>query len=177
MLDLAMKYKTLLEEGLISTFFQEKYKYYYNTSYCKKIEIEDSTWNRHEFVSICNNKIIGKISYSIDRDTGNVYGLSIINFTDNHLAFGKDLKKCLTDIFEVFNFNKISFSVVVGNPIEKSYDRLCKDFGGSIIGIKKKHDKLYDGQYYDRKLYEVLREDYLMARATRRDRNEKNSSY
>ena len=69
----------------------------------------------------------------------------------------------LIDIFEKYNFRKLSFYVVVGNPIEKSYDKMCERYGGRIVGVKRKNTRLIDGKYYDEKLYEILKEDYMKA--------------
>ena len=59
---------------------------------------------------------------------------------------------------------RIEFNVVCGNPIEKSYDRMVKRFGGRIVGTRKRVAKLLDNQIYDDKIYEILREDYLESR-------------
>ena len=34
-------------------------------------------------------------------------------------------------------------------------------YGGRIIGIYKQETKLIDGEYYDKKVYEIMRDDYL----------------
>lgn len=80
------------------------------------------------------------------------------------MIFGRDLGKALTDIFEKFNFNKLKFSVVVGNPIEKSYDRMIQKYGGRVVGIFREDARLIDGNLYDVKQYEILRSDYMRAR-------------
>lgn len=46
-----------------------------------------------------------------------------------------DLGQALQDIFEKFKFRKLTFCVVVGNPIEKSYDKMINKYNGRIIGI------------------------------------------
>jgi hypothetical protein len=53
---------------------------------------------------------------------------------------------------------------VIGNPIEETYDRLCAKYGGRILCIQKDETKLEDNKYYDVKLYEIMREDYMKAR-------------
>ena len=59
---------------------------------------------------------------------------------------------------------KLEFTVVVGNPIEKTYDKLIKKYGGNIVGVKHKNCKLIDNKYYDEKIYEIFREDYIKNR-------------
>jgi RimJ/RimL family protein N-acetyltransferase len=70
----------------------------------------------------------------------------------------------LDEMFTKYNFRKLEFSVVVGNPIEKSYDRLIYKYGGRIVGTYKKHTRLMDNKYYDEKLYEIFRDDYIKNR-------------
>ncbi|TVX86108.1 hypothetical protein FPZ44_23735 [Paenibacillus agilis] len=84
------------------------------------------------------------------------------------MVFVKDLQKFLSDIFERFGFNKLSYSVVIGNPIEKSYDRMTHKYGGRIVGVNRNEVLLSDGTLNDLKLYEILKEDYNFMK-TRRD--------
>lgn len=162
MLDLAIKYQDKLKELFASIVFEDKYKWYTACSYYDEYKPDNSTWNRHEFVSMDKDKnILGYIKYGICRDDRNCHSLQIINFSDNKVVFGRDVIKCLDGVFSNFQFNKLSFCVVVGNPIERSYDRLVKKYGGRIVGTKVKDCMLMDGNYYDIKLYEILKEDYL----------------
>lgn len=161
MLKPAIKYKDQLEKLQSEIWFNDKYKYWNSSIYYDAIQIDDSTWCKHQFVSVVNDEVIGYIEYDILRAEHNVASLSIINFSDNKVTFGRDLMKALKDIFEVYKFQKIKFSVIIGNPIEKSYDKLIKKYGGRIVGVYKNDAKLIDAQYYDRKLYEILASEYF----------------
>lgn len=97
------------------------------------------------------------------------WSLGVINFSDNKIIFGMDLGQTLMDIFEKFKFRKLRFSVIVGNPIEKSYDKMVSKYGGRIVGTYYKEQKLIDGEIYDQKLYEILREDYMEAKYGRNE--------
>lgn len=110
-----------------------------------------------------NDEVIGYIAYDVARGDNSVSGLRIINFSDNKAVFGVDLVKALKDIFEKYKFRKLNFNVVIGNPIEKSYDKMIKKYGGRIIGTYKEDVKLIDGEYYDTKLYEILASEYFNA--------------
>lgn len=163
MLDIALKYIDELKKLYINTWHQDKYKYYNYQCFWKMPTFDESTWDGHDFVSL-NEKgeIIGAIGYSINRPTESVCGLGIINFTDaNDVTFGKDVIQAIKDIFEKYNFRKLSCCVVIGNPIEKTYDKLIPKYGGRIVGIEKQETKLCDNRYYDVKRYEILREDYI----------------
>ena len=161
MLEPAIKYKEQLEKLQYGIWFDEKYKYWNCDVYYDTLNIENNTWNKHQFVSVVNEKVLGYIAYNVSRADNSVYGLSIMNFSDNKAAFGMDLGQALKDIFEKFNFRKLNFTVVIGNPIEKSYDKMIKKYGGRIVGIKKEDVKLIDGKYYDRKIYEILASEYF----------------
>lgn len=158
----AINYTNVLKEKMNSIWFNEKYMYYNYDTYYSELEIDNETWNNHQFISLDKeDNIIGFIHYRVNRQTYNCYGLGIINFTNNKITFGNDLKQAINDIFEKFNFNKLNFTVVAGNPIEKSYDKMIKKYGGRIVGIYKNEIKLINGKYYDKKLYEITRDDYL----------------
>ncbi|HEY5588246.1 MAG TPA: hypothetical protein VIK86_04730 [Candidatus Paceibacterota bacterium] len=165
MLDIACKYEEKLQLLFANITFDEKYKFYDMGSYREKYKAIESTWAAHEFVSIDkDNNVLGYIKYGICRDSMDVHYLQIINFSDNKIIFGRDVFKCISEIFIKFNFRKIVFGVVVGNPIESTYDKLLKKYGGRIVGIFLKDCKLIDGKYYGSKKYEIFREDYLKHR-------------
>lgn len=163
MLDLAIKYSEQLQEKMLSTWFVEKYKYFhYGNWYSNEKIIAEDTWNQHQFVSVNKQgEVLGLISYEIRRSENDCCALCIINFSEDKITFGMDVGSCLQDIFEKFQFRKLKFSVVVGNPIEPTYDKLVEKYGGRIVGYYKEDVKLIDGKYYDSKLYEITREDYM----------------
>lgn len=162
MLDLAINYAEELQKRFRGTWFKDKYKFWNYDSYYEDMEIVNSSWNKHQFVSLdSGGNVIGYIGYQIDRAAESVDGLNIINFSENRVAFGMDAGQALRDIFEKFHFRKIIFMVVIGNPIEKSYDKMIQRYGGQIVGIQRQQVKLIDGQFYDVKLYEILAEDYF----------------
>lgn len=161
MLEPAIKYKEELEKLQYGIWFDEKYKYWNCDVYYDTLQIDTSTWNKHQFVSVVNGEIIGYIAYNIARADNSAHSLSIMNFSDNKVAFGMDLGQALKDIFERYKFRKLNFTVVVGNPIEKSYDKMIKKYGGRIVGTYKSDVKLIDGEYYDKKSYEILADEYF----------------
>jgi len=164
MLDVANKYEAELQRLLMDTWHDEKYKFYHSC-YSEAYKAADSTWNSHQFVSIDKDgKILGFISYNINRPNDCVSSIGAINFSDNKVIYGRDLMNVIADIFEKYNFRKIAFSVIVGNPIERSYDRLVAKYGGRIVGVYKEDSKLMDNKFYDSKMYEIFRDDYLKSK-------------
>ncbi|OGO81270.1 MAG: hypothetical protein A2Y21_10715 [Clostridiales bacterium GWC2_40_7] len=69
--------------------------------------------------------------------------------------------KFIVDIFLKYNFRKIEFTVVAGNPIEKMFDKYVNKYGGRIVGVRKESVKLQDNLFYDSKLYELFKTDFI----------------
>lgn len=167
MIEPAQKYKEELQELYYNIWYQDKYKYYNNCCYWTPLEFREDTWNAHEFVSIDKDgNILGIIAYETDHTIPAARHFSIINFGGNHFTFGRDVMQVIADIFEEYNFCKLSFNVVIGNPIEPTYDRLVAKYGGRIVGIAKDDVILQDHKRYDIKMYEILRRDYELAKHT-----------
>lgn len=162
MLDNARKYKDELKAKFMDLWYDDKYKYYFSHSWHNDFDLPNDDWEIICHVSIDeNNKIIGYISYGVDRSINSVHNFEAVNFTENKIIFGTDLYKIIDDIFCKFNINRMEFSVVCGNPIEKSYDKMVIKHGGRILCIRKEAVKLIDNKIYDEKLYEILRKDYI----------------
>ena len=175
MLDIAYKYEKEIQEKMIDTWYDEKYMFYYSSAYHTVWQNPDpgeGDWDNRHFVSLdSDGEVIGVINYHIDRECDMATWFGAINFTNNKMVFGKDLAQVIDDIFCKFNMRKLEFSVIVGNPIESNYDRMIQQYGGQITGVKHKHVKLLDGNYYDYKGYEIFREDYLAAKEKRHERS------
>lgn len=164
MIEIAQLHIDELKKKFHETWFVDKYKYYHADTFYSEFKVAEETWNCHQFVSIYNGEVCGYIEYGINRRTNNVDGLAAINFDDYLKTFGIDLGDVVIDIFEKYKFNKINFSVIVGNPIEKSYDKLIEKYGGRVVGYFEKHVKLIDGNYYDEKHYEIMAENYFKSK-------------
>jgi hypothetical protein len=165
MLEYAKKYESKLQELFFESSFDLFYKFEQFMAYREIFKVPDDTYNANHFVSTYQNNVIGLISYQIKRVENSIWGLQIIHFggpkAPNLYIFGKDVFTAIRDVFEKYSFNKINFGVAVGNPIEKTYDKLVKWHGGRVVGIRKQHVKLLDGKLYDDKEYEILAADYF----------------
>jgi len=178
MLDSARKYEDKLKQLFLDVDFDLFYKYSDLSVYRETFKLPESTWETNHFVSVYNGSVLGMIRYSINRLTNVVQSLYIIRFggkkskdDPNGYIFGKDIITAIKDIFEKFNFNKIIFCVVIGNPIEKTYDRLIKRYNGRIVGIRKQDARLIDNKLYDVKEYEILANDYFNSDIYKRGKN------
>jgi hypothetical protein len=137
---------------------------YVNNGYIEDYQPSNSTWGEHEFVSVSeDNKVLGYIRYGINQRADIADGLCAINFSKN-ITFARDLFKVIDDVFCKYKYRKLKYGVYVGNPIERTYDKLTEKYGGRIVGISLKDAKLIDGEFHDYKTYELFREDYLKNR-------------
>lgn len=99
--------------------------------------------------------------------------MKIIRFdmdSEYDIMFSVDIKDFIFRLFNYYNYNKLRFSIIVGSPHEKMYDRFSRKYGGRIVGTLKQDFKLQDGTVCDRKLYEVLREDFLKSTGVKNER-------
>jgi len=162
MLKTAYTYKDKLQETYNTIVFNDKYKYYnFNNYWSYEVKLSQDSWNNIEMVSVDkNNNVRGFFRASISRESDKISALGIMNFYDKSVTFSKDLYQFLSDLFIKYNFRKIEFTVVIGNPAEKMYDRIMKKYGGRIVGVEKLSTKLVDGLYYDVKYYEIFKEDF-----------------
>lgn len=164
MLDFAQNHEKELAKKMRDTWGKKKYWYYHRCSYFSQEMIKEDTWNDTQFVSLNSaGEVIGYLGYGIDRECRYVTYMAIINFSGD-ISFGFDVMNMVKDIFEVYQYRKIVFTVVTGNPAEQKYDRLIERYGGRIVGIHKEHVMLPNGRYYDEKIYEISRKDYYARR-------------
>lgn len=155
----------LYEEDIRRKFwkicYDEKYQYYFGNSTRNDFGIGDG-----EFAfAVLNDKgeLIGYISYYVNEKVRLANWFGAINFSDDKFTFAKALRKVIDDCFMKFKMNTLEWLVVCGNPVEKSYDRICKKIGGRIIGVKRNRVIDMHGELHDEKFYEVTREDYVKA--------------
>ena len=157
MIDLAKKYEYELIKRYRDVLLSDRLFWFHERPYIKyDLEIMNDSWNHLQFVSIDQNgKVSGFLSGQLDRINNQVNNLLLLNFEKPSMQFTID---CLRFVDQLKNmgFVKIMFSVVVGNPAEKIYDAILEKLGGSHVGTFRKDVKLPDGNYYDRKFYEIL---------------------
>jgi hypothetical protein len=165
MLEYAKKYEDKLRQLFLDIAFDLFYQFEQCSSYRETFELPKDTIGSNHFVSVYNNDVIGLMGYQIRRIENLVGGLYCIHFggpcAPHGYIFGKDVMTAIKDIFEKYRFNKLNFTVVRGNPIEKTYDKLIKKYNGRIVGIREQETRLIDGRLYDVKEYEILAERYF----------------
>jgi hypothetical protein len=167
MLKQAVLYKNALPSCFAEASMDVRNKFYTDGYWnCDEI-MANSGWSKLSFVSVDSSEnIVGLIMAQIDHNSHFASDLSMIRFLKESkydMLFAKDLKKFFIMIFEYYKYCKLDFSVCIGSPNEKIYDRFAEKYGGRIVGIKKRNFKLMDGTICDQKFYEILIEDFLKA--------------
>jgi hypothetical protein len=161
MLKFALDYAEELKRADRASWRDPKYKWYHLGGFNENIVVDENTWSRYQMVSVDkDNNVIGYLSADVDRSSDYLFRLRAINYTDKcNLVFAKDMYDFFRFVFVERGSRRMEWSVVVGNPIEKMYDKFCRKVNGNIVGICHKSVKLMDGQYADLKTYEVFGDD------------------
>lgn len=162
----AKLYEKEIKYKMWEIWYDEKYQYYFGGEWRRDFSLADNDNSpcRHEFAVLNDdNELIGFIGYNVDLELRIAQRFGAINFSDNKLSFGKALFQVIEDCFLKFGLEVVEWCVVCGNPVERSYDRMCERFGGHIVGIKHRRAKDMAGNPCDFKTYEILREDFLKA--------------
>lgn len=161
MLSLAILHRDDLQRKYAACAYNEKYKYSYGANWCRlELTIKDSTWDCLQCVSLEDNEVVGFFEASFNRTANSVNCIYALNFTDSPFPFAKDLRLFLTRLFDQCHVQKVRWTVSIGNPAERMYDRIVRKYGGRVVGIYHREDMLWDGELCDCKLYEILREEY-----------------
>ena len=161
----AILYKQKLNKLLAIVSMDKKFDYFTMSYADFEFDIKTDQWNDIQFAVIDSSdsidleeNIIGYLSANIQRPEYYIRELVALNFySDKKLIFGKAMKWFINYLLNERNFIKINFSIVCGNPIEKTYDRVVKNLGGKTVGVFKKDVLLQNNKYYDKKYYEILK--------------------
>lgn len=166
MLKPAILYADLLQGRFVECIFQDRFKFYYrNPGIDYLIPIYQNSGEMLQFVSLDDSgNVIGYFGAKINRETDAAEELAIMNFMENNYTFSADLRDFFISLFEKFGVQKVTWWVIVGNPAEKTYDRIVSKFGGRIVGTFKNDAKLFDGKIYDVKWYEISKEGFTRTR-------------
>ena len=143
--------------------YDEHWKYYWGSGQPQVLPYEVSKdSNCISMVSIgTNGEILGLLEYWTDDAIRSVSNLCATNFSKKpSVVFSRDFHKFWTDAFVIRKLNKINWYVIAGNPIEKSYNKLVKRYGGRIVGTFEDDVLTYDGQLLPKKFYELTRESF-----------------
>ena len=160
----AKLYENEIRHKMWEIWYDEKYQYYFGDIWRTDFSLNDRNAEcpRMAFAILNEqNELIGFIGYFLNTEVQVAQQFGAVNFSDDKISFGKALHQVIKECFLKFGVEVLEWQVIIGNPIEKSYDKLCQKFGGHIVGIRHHRVKDMSGQIRDEKIYEILREDFL----------------
>lgn len=160
MLAPAILYKEEIEQGFKKYYYTDEMMYECGCLENWTPAIEDNSGDSKYQYAIINkdNKVIGYIAYDIDWYSSCASNFGLLSFDKGNAIIGKSLFEVLDTLLNDYKLHRISWRMVGGNPVEKSYDRFCKKYNG------RKHilrDVFKDrrGKYHDDIIYEIIREE------------------
>lgn len=157
MLKPAVLYKSEIEQRSKAMFYTMDYFYYIGDISCGPIEIPDSPDSGlYQFASIDENgDLIGFIGFRVDLYAHSVYNFGLLSFDKGNLILARDLDTILHELLRNPTVHRLEWRVVVGNPVEKTYERFCKKHNGNVATLHKICRDMM-GEYHDLKIFEVF---------------------
>ncbi len=159
MLKPAIFYAPKLQERFAENIFTDRFKFYFRDPCVDYfIPVYQNSGDMLQFVSLDNQgDVIGYFGARINRETDTAQDLVMINFREPNNTFALDFRDFFLSLFEKFGAKRVVWWVIVGNPAEALYDKAAKRHGGRVVGTFKNDTKLFDGQLYDVKWYELFK--------------------
>ena len=117
-------------------------------------ECPDSSTYQFAVVDKSDN-CIGFINFKVNWYARSAHNFGIISFDKGNVLMGKALKEVMDMIINEFKVHRIEWGMIGGNPVEKHYDKFCKEHNGNKYIL---HDCIKDrqGNYRDSIIYEIL---------------------
>ena len=120
-------------------------------------EIEEHpNGNKYQWAIVdSNDKLIGFISYYIDRYTDSVNNFGLLSFDRGNVIIGKEVYNLLEDLAS--KHHRVEWRAIGGNPANKAYEKFCKKHNGTKH-ILKDACRDADGIYHDDIIYEIVKD-------------------
>lgn len=124
--------------------------------------------DKFAFAIICQEHLIGYISFRVDWYCSMAYNFSLIRFSDAFVEIGGVATRTIANairevirMIESFKLHRIDFRCVSGNPVWRKYEHLLlwfhrRDWIGNMI-VFRDNIKDRQGYYHDTICYELIR--------------------
>jgi hypothetical protein len=114
---------------------------------------------RERMVSTHNGEVIGKFDILINTAASTILEIPVMTLSEKYrYIFAKDYMTFIRYLMQ--KYRKMSFFVLIGSPVEKTYDRLAKILGWKIVGIMEKQVLNNKGEWNDIKYYEWINKNW-----------------
>lgn len=161
----AILYKESLNSCFAKSSLNPADMFYTEQYWQLECHLSNSTWETLQMVSVDqSDNIVGFFNLSIDQGCHFVSSLGALRFLKNKeydIMFAKDFLEVFLKCFNHFKYNKICFSICMGSPHEKMYNKFIEKYGGKVVGVREKHYRTVDGTIHDMKIYEISRDKFL----------------
>lgn len=109
----------------------------------------------YQYAIVDENKLIGFICFQINWYVSCAYCFGLMSFDKGNYKIGKAVRYVIDQLVNEYKLHRIEWRVVCGNPVEKAYDRLCKEYGGNKMIY---HDSIKNrqGVYINEAVYEII---------------------
>jgi hypothetical protein len=166
----AILYKEEIEKQFKTIQYTDKFLWYTGSldNYDMEVKTEG---DKFAFAIVCQEHLIGYISFRVDWYCSMAYNFSLIRFSDAFVEIGgvatitiaRDIREVIRMI-EGFNLHRIDFRCVSGNPAEQKYDKIVDrilDKGVYDCNMPTFKDNIKDthGNYHDTICYELIRRE------------------
>ena len=156
MLKIAKKYEQKLNEKVMDSVMDPKYKFWQLEYPDTVVKVDDSFWGQIQLVSVKDEEVIGYLRAKWDRPENYIGNISCVHFGEDHKnTFAADIIKFWKYLVYKLKVPKIKWSVVNSNPAKVFYDRIIENYGGRIVGYES-YAVLIEGKYYDMTYYEWI---------------------
>lgn len=121
------------------------------------------SWNRENFVVVCEKKIIAYFEGVWERPLDIIMGVRVILFEKEYsLTMGRALLDYLNYLFVDRGCMVFNWSVAIKNKrAYEIYEKFTKRHCGHRVGIRSHAQKGYSGEISDIVLYEITREEFF----------------
>lgn len=164
----AITYKEKIEQQFQKIQYSDKYLWY--TGSIDNYDIEVKTeGDKFAFAIICQEHLIGYISFRVDWYCSMAYNFGLIRFSDAFVEIGGVATRTMADaIREVirmlrsFKLHRIDFRCIDGNPAEKKYYKIIynsaidQEYYTRVVRMVDNIKDVY-GEYHDTLIYELIR--------------------
>lgn len=164
----AITHKETIEQYFKEIQYTDKYLWY--TGSIDNYDIEVKTeGDKFAFAIVCQEHLIGYISFRVDWYCSMAYNFSLIRFSDAFVEIGGVATRTIANairevirMIESFKLHRIDFRCVSGNPAEKKYDGMLHHLIKRYQPTKMRFtDNIKDthGNYHDTICYELIRRE------------------